>query len=367
MRYFTNEFWTARQRQAHRIHEISYRACFKPQLPGFFIEHLTDPGDIVYDPFMGRGTTAVEAAIHGRIPYGNDTNPLSVALTEPRINPPTLHQVWSRLGQIPWGEFRTFKETGLLEFYHPTVLAQIEGLRRWFFDRERLNLLDKTDRWIRMVALNRLTGHSSGFFSVYTLPPNQAISVKRQRKINLQRKQRPPLRKIDELIYRKSKSLLSEGTIHASDCLFLTGQSDQTPSIKDGVVALVVTSPPFLDVINYEADNWLRCWFIGVEPSSVQIANHRKLDDWQEFVRSTFVELVRVTRSGGSIAFEVGEIRGGEIELERNVVEAARGLPLEAIGVMVNQQDFTKTSNCWGVSNNKAGTNTNRIVIFKRI
>ena len=41
---FTNEFWTARQRAAHSLHEISYRACFKPQLPRFFIERLTVPG-----------------------------------------------------------------------------------------------------------------------------------------------------------------------------------------------------------------------------------------------------------------------------------------------------------------------------------
>ena len=27
------ELWTSRQRQASPIHEISYRACFKPQLP----------------------------------------------------------------------------------------------------------------------------------------------------------------------------------------------------------------------------------------------------------------------------------------------------------------------------------------------
>src|SRR5512138_3707763 len=39
-RRFTNEFWTSRQRQAAAIHEVSYRACFKPQLPRFFIDHL---------------------------------------------------------------------------------------------------------------------------------------------------------------------------------------------------------------------------------------------------------------------------------------------------------------------------------------
>ena len=59
---YVNEFWTARQRQGNSLHEVSYRACFKPQLPRFFIERFTKPGDIVYDPFMGRGTTLIEAA-----------------------------------------------------------------------------------------------------------------------------------------------------------------------------------------------------------------------------------------------------------------------------------------------------------------
>ncbi|HLP20496.1 MAG TPA: DNA methyltransferase, partial [Chitinophagales bacterium] len=54
---FVNEFWTAKKRQANAIHEISYRACFKPELPRFFIERFTQPGDVVYDPFNGRGTT----------------------------------------------------------------------------------------------------------------------------------------------------------------------------------------------------------------------------------------------------------------------------------------------------------------------
>src|SRR6185503_2445955 len=62
VRTYVNEYWTARQRQASSLHEVSYRACFKPQLPRFFIERLTDPGDFVYDPFMGRGTTLLEAA-----------------------------------------------------------------------------------------------------------------------------------------------------------------------------------------------------------------------------------------------------------------------------------------------------------------
>ncbi|HEY8262720.1 MAG TPA: DNA methyltransferase, partial [Methylosinus sp.] len=68
--YLVNEFWTSAQRQAHSIHEISYRACFKPQLPEFFISRLTEPGETVFDPFMGRGTTPVQAALQGRRPVG---------------------------------------------------------------------------------------------------------------------------------------------------------------------------------------------------------------------------------------------------------------------------------------------------------
>ena len=85
VRTFVNEFWTARQRRGHSLHEISYRACFKPQLPRFFIERLTQPGDVVYDPFMGRGTTVVEAALLGRMPAGCDINPLSAMLAAPRL------------------------------------------------------------------------------------------------------------------------------------------------------------------------------------------------------------------------------------------------------------------------------------------
>jgi len=367
IQYFINEYWTSRQRQGHRIHEVSYRACFKPQLPAFFIERLTQLGDIVYDPFMGRGTTPIEAALRGRIPYGNDTNPLSKAFTEPRINPPTIEQIHARLTEIPWRDFTDVTHVELAAFYHPGTLAKIEGLRGWLLDRQAKGKLDQTDRWIRMVAINRLTGHSSGFFSVYTLPPNQAVTVKRQLKINEKRDQVPPFRDVPAIIAKKSKNLLSQGIVNAKDALFLTGQSDDTPMIPDGTVSLTVTSPPFLDIVDYESDNWLRCWFLGVDPKTVKISKHKSVTDWQEFVAKTLTELARVTKAGGHVAFEVGEVRNGAVRLEENVIAAAKGLPFDVLGVMINQQEFTKTSNCWGVSNNKSGTNSNRIVLLRKI
>ena len=206
---FVNEFWTARQRQAHSIHEVSYRACFKPQLPRFFIERLTAPGETVYDPFMGRGTTAIEAALLGRVPFGCDINPLSKVMTLPRLNPPTFPEIEERLKQIDF-HAAAEKPGELLVFYHPETLREICALKNYLLARQRAKALDAIDEWIRLLALNRLTGHSGGFFSAYTLPPNQAVSVKSQQKINAKRNQSPPRRDVSKLILKKSRQLLGD-------------------------------------------------------------------------------------------------------------------------------------------------------------
>src|SRR5438552_15115441 len=85
---FINEFWTSKQRAASSLHEISYRACFKPQLPRFFVERLTAENETVYDPFLGRGTTMIEAASLVRCVVGCDINPLRSILTAPRLDAP---------------------------------------------------------------------------------------------------------------------------------------------------------------------------------------------------------------------------------------------------------------------------------------
>ena len=363
---YIGEFWTSRQRQAHRIHEISYRACFKPQLPAFFIERLTDKGDIVYDPFMGRGTTPIEAAIRGRIPYGNDINPLCKFLAEPRIHAPCISDIRVRLRDVPWNDFRNIEFEDLLTFYHPETLARIEGLRSWMLRRHACGALDRIDKWIWMVAINRLTGHSSGFFSVRTMPPNQAVKIEQQRKINDRHGRIPPLRDVPGIIEKKSRTLLSQGRPQADRWLFSAEKSDETNHIEDESVALTVTSPPFLDVVNYEADNWLRCWFAGIDPKSIDISGCRHVHDWQEFTASTLRELSRITRRGGYIAYEVGEVRRGKVELEKHVIMAAERTDLDVLCVMINRQQFTKTSNCWGITNNTGGTNSNRIVVLRK-
>ena len=130
--------------------------------------------------------------------------------------------------------------------------------------------------------------------------------------------------------------------------MVITGSCDETPVIADESVALAVTSPPFLNVVNYEADNWLRCWFNDIDPSKIKLWMFRRLEDWSERMTKLFQELRRILRQNGFIAFEVGEVRGGKLKLEDVVIPAAEHAGLNPVLVLINQQDFTKTSNCWG-------------------
>ncbi len=373
IKIFTNEFWTSRQRQSNSIHEISYRACFKAQLPGFFIKLLTKKNDIVYDPFTGRGTTIIEAGLLERNIISNDINPLSKILCYPRLFIPDLKKIELRLNEIEIN-YDLSSDIDLSMFYHKKTEAEIVSLRNYLISKKKIKKSNYIDEWIRMIATNRLTGHSKGFFSVYTLPPNQAVSQKRQIQINEKRKQKPEYRNIKKLILNKSKFLLKDINIDLiknlkkseEKALFLNNDAGNTKKIKNNQVFLTVTSPPFLDIVQYAEDNWLRCWFNNIDIKKIEkkITMSRKIEKWTNIMQKVFNELYRITKINGWVAFEVGEVRNGKIKLDEYVVPLGINAGFKCVGIMINSQIFSKTSNCWGVKNNKKGTNTNRIVLF---
>lgn len=375
VRRHSAELWTSAQRKATSIHEISYRACFKPQLAAFFIERFSEEGDLVYDPFGGRGTTIIEAGLLGRRVVQNDINPLTKLLTKPRFFVPSKEAVHERLSLVP----RDYDPTPTIDlsmFYHPATEKEILALREFLSINRGQGEDDEVNGWIRMVATNRLTGHSSGFFSVYTLPPNQAVSPGAQEKINIKRQQVPPYRDTHEIILKKTRTLTRNLTVNEQKSLrkagrsgiFLTGDAASTPEIRDNSVQLTVTSPPFLNIVQYRKDNWLRCWFNGIDDIAIgkKITMTHSLDVWVAMITGVFQELFRVTRPGGWVAFEVGEVKKGTLRLDEHVIPAGITAGFRCECILVNQQEFTKTSNIWGIGNNNSGTNTNRIVLFRK-
>ena len=91
--------WKDQQRLwGHSFHPMcSYLASFPASLAHAFIARWSRPGDVVLDPFSGRGTTALQACAEGRIGVGNDLNPFAFLLTAAKVEPASPAEARTRL------------------------------------------------------------------------------------------------------------------------------------------------------------------------------------------------------------------------------------------------------------------------------
>lgn len=372
-----DEFWTAKQRQLHSLHYAnSYRASFKPELPDYFIRKLTNPGDTVGDPFGGRGTTLLQASLLQRKGLSNDVNPLSERLAYPKINPVSIEEIVERLEEIDFNApLDLNQEEDMTMFYHPETYKELLNLRNYLREHR-----DNVDRFIEMTALSRLHGHSNGFFSAYSFP-QISIPKSNQEKINRTRGADPDYRDVKSRIIKKAKTSLKSGGIEelrrwARHQKLTTGDSRELKGWESESVDLVVTSPPFLNQVDYVQDTWIESWFCDIPSESLEdkIVQTPDLSKWAQFISDTLAELHRVVKKGGQVAMEVGEVRyqGDLLNLDEIVVNltASKGFNLgqfKVNEVLVQSQQFTKLANCFKVANNKLGTNTNRIVLMEKI
>jgi len=371
----TGEFWTERQRQMHSLHYVvSYRASFKPELPEYFISRYSQPGDVVLDPFSGRGTTALQANLMDRTAFCSDVNPMAMRIARPKCSPVSVQEVARELDRIPLDpDTPVADEERFAPFYHPRTFRELTGLRTY---------LQNTDsdaaRFIEMVALSRLHGHSSGFFSVYSFP-QISVPLENQTKINERRKQAPEYRPIRERILRKAANSLKSGRLAEIRAASQANRYEicdaRSLSFPDECADLIVTSPPFLNKADYILDNWLELWFLGIDEEQVRqaVVQTNSLKKWKEFMRAAIMEMGRVLKPSGTAVIEVGEVdvKSETVNLDEVIVEIVAGLrlkgcPLDVKEVLIHLQNFTKLANCFKVDNNTKGTNTHRLIVLHR-
>ena len=382
LKTFRGEFWTARQRQMHPVHyTVSYRASFKPELPEFFIRKFCSSTDeLVLDPFGGRGTTVLQANLMGYSGIYNDINPVSHFISHSRRTIPELPLLIERVNGLNLSRWKfkldSNESSRLLPFFHHDTLQEILNLRKILTADSDKN--DHVLQYLGVTALSRLYGHSDGFFSVYTFP-QISIMPGAQRRNNINRGVKPEYRNVQERIIRKLRRDLSQELpehyhLASQKNSYLNGDARSLNGVASNSVSLVVTSPPFLDKVNYVDDNWLRAWFLNMEEEmrTSEVMMTPDTREWTGFMRDVIRELGRVLKIDGRIVIEVGEVKSGRRleNLEELLIEQ---LPLEVEGgllvgeeLYLNEQSFTKLSNCWDIKNNKLGTNTNRCLVIKK-
>ena len=237
-----------------------------------WIERITKPGEIVLDPFCGRGTAPFQALLMNRRAVACDVNPVAFCVTRAKTNAPVFSKALARL-RVLEREFRpadwNLEAKSASEFYR-LAFSQMT-LRQLLFLRTRLRWkTSDTDCMIAALVLGSLHGETEKSPSYLSNQMPRTISTKPDYSVRFwkERGYRPPERDAFQLM-RKQLRFRYESDPPARTATVLMTDMRELPRIRLGLrkpIRCVITSPPYFDVTSFEEDQWLRLWFLGCAP-----------------------------------------------------------------------------------------------------
>jgi site-specific DNA-methyltransferase (adenine-specific) len=367
---------------------------FPASLPRYFIEQFTEPGDVVVDPFSGRGTTALEACIAGRVGIGLDLNPLAALLTAAKVDPPSLTETLVRIDELE----RTYSRAGVVDRAPPEIAILFDGRRtlpQLLHMRERLDPRERTDRFLLAALTGILHGNhardprNSRCLSI-SMPNTFSMSPGYLRRFIREKKLRKyPLDAFERL---RSRMLhLYEDGVHIVRGQGLQGDAlDLTRHVQPGSAKLVVTSPPYLNVVRYGKFNWIRLWLLKesvervdhslkghtdlslqVEKTDLQLGLSDRLNfrRYCEFLKRSLIEMAHVLRDDGLCVLTIGDVETNMHDRRLGTEawnEIARDVPLTLAASITDEIDATiKVSRIWGETKGKA-TKVDRVLVLQK-
>ena len=390
--------WKAKPRLwGHSLHPMcSYLASFPAALAHAFIARYTRPGDVVLDPFSGRGTAPLQAAAEGRIGVGNDLNPFAYLLTAAKIEPPTVAEARTRAValRLAWasdaarwlalardvqaapadgGPDPVPAEVALA--FHPRTFAQV------LFLQHALDLDAPPDRFLAAAIAGMLHGKTPSYLS--TLMPNTfSMAPRYVRDFAARTAYSPPERDAFDRLDAKLARLFRDAPPRGVGVALLGDARDAGTRARSALRArrlpdqarLVLTSPPYLRVLKYGYYNWLRLWFLGHEARAVDASlddAHRRAP-YLVFLREVLHDLRPALAPDAVVALVIGDVRmdrgrassEGHDLAERVWEEAAQPEGYRLAGIADDDvQAHRKMTQLWGREAGRA-TLTDRIVVL---
>jgi site-specific DNA-methyltransferase (adenine-specific) len=342
--------WKAQPRLwGHSLHPMcSYLASFPAAMSHAFIARYSRPGDVVLDPFSGRGTVPLQAAAEGRIGVGNDLNPFAHLLTAAKVDAPSVAEARTRATalRLAWAAGATrFQELAAAVQAHPAgggpepVPAEVamafhaRTFAQLLFLREALDLETRVDRFLAAAIAGILHGKSPSYLS--TLMPNTFSMAPRYvrdfaTRTGFASPERDAFDGLDAKLTRLFRDPLprSPGLAllgDARDAGTRTAQALKARGLPNRV-RLVVTSPPYLRVVKYGYYNWLRTWFLGFDARVIDATlddAHRRLP-YLDFLGTVLADLRGAMADDGIVVLVIGDVatdRGRSIDDGRDLAE----------------------------------------------
>jgi len=302
-----------------------YIGRMKTAIARYLIERYSQPGEIVADPFCGSGVVPFEAAALGRQVCAGDVNPYGITLTRAKLHAPsTSEEAFSRFNET-WRMAKELQKSEALapdwvkEFFHASTLAEAIALR---------DACMRLDDVFSMACLLGILHHQRPGFLSY--PSSHLVPYLRNRKYP--RELYPELYKYRDVYSRMIKKIRRtyrrvpcglpySCNVHEVDACAFPGSLP---------VDAVITSPPYMNLLDYGRDNRLRLWFLNGLAEFHDFPRGKREASFSKLMFSFLSHWSPRVRAGGSIVLVLGDVSRGGKSLH----------PAEIVKKMV--KDYTK-------------------------
>jgi hypothetical protein len=291
-----------RTKHVHRLHP--YLGKFVPQLAEAFIGRYAKPGDLVWDPFAGSGTTLVEANAFGACAGGSDISAFNCLLTRVKTasyDPRLLLADVVRLSVCGQRDETAAVSQYLEHWFAPRTLDEL------FAFRDRIAATTYRDLWrvvlSRAARSARLARHDDLDFPAE--PVRDEYFCHKHRRVCrpvgeaekfLRRYVRDAVQRIQE--YADVRTSGEVTVIHG----------DARVIDPPGPIDLVVTSPPYPGLIDYHEQHVYAYELLGLERRDADEIG-RGVKGYCEDVAAVLARCAGALRRGGKIVIVVNDRR----------------------------------------------------------
>jgi len=365
----------------HPLHAIhAFAAKFPAQLPRYFIEGLSAPGETVLDPMAGSGSTLLEGWLLGRKVIGVDLDPLArrqcraktTLLATDRIQEAGLRML-ERASSLaannqPLEDIRQEMSKATLDFvdywFLPETQQELAALAlvvRHETDSAMHNLLE--------VLFSATIVTKSGGVS-----RARDLAHSRPHRVN-DKQPRSPFRMFEAQVRQAVRAFEETPDLGGQSGEFLAADSRRLP-LADNSVDLIVTSPPYANALDYmRAHKFSLVWlgsqipelgslrgkYIGAERqipdegTSLPHNAQRAIEDLSEIdrpksrvlarylreMRQAIEEMYRVIRPGRAVIIVVGPstMRGQRIATQEYLAGIAKQVGFGVVGPLERSLD----------------------------
>lgn len=288
-----------------RLHQLApYIGKLKPVIARELLQRFTKPGDLVLDCFSGSGTVPLEAVLLGRNVLAFDSNPYAVTLTRGKLEAPSsLERATHALEQrLAGAQKRPRYEVGAIpdwvqKFFHPDTLQNV--LR--FADE----CIEQDDQFLLGCLLGILHHQRPGFLSY---PSSHLVPYLRDRKFpRSEYSEMYEERELSPRLHAKVRRLLKEPRVRSAKVQAWTAQADIAELKLDREIDAIVTSPPYMNALDYVRDNRLRMWFLDRKTKDYSPEPTEKKEQFDNLTLAFATGALSRLRAGGRCVLIVGE------------------------------------------------------------